>query len=50
MLLPTVVLASGAYAESPEEKGLAIAQEMDRRDRGRRDAILGTSTSYGVPI
>ena len=41
MLLSIVVLsialASGAYAESPEEKGLAIAQEMDRRDRGWKD-------------
>ena len=39
ILLSIVVLAlaSGAYAESPEEKGLAIAQEMDRRDRGWKD-------------
>ena len=41
MLLSIVVLstalASGAYAESPEEKGLAIAEEMDRRDRGWKD-------------
>ena len=32
-----IALAPGAYAESPEEKGLAIAQEMDRRDRGWKD-------------
>ena len=33
----SIALAPGAYAESPEEKGLAIAQEMDRRDRGWSD-------------
>ena len=33
----SIALASGAYAESPEEKGLAIAQEMDSRDRGWKD-------------
>jgi len=32
-----IALASGAHAESSEEKGLAIAQEMDRRDRGWKD-------------
>ena len=41
MLLSIVVLstalASGAYAESPEDKGLAIAREMDRRERGWKD-------------
>ena len=41
MPLPLVVLAitlaPGAYAQSPEEKGLEIAQEMDRRDRGWKD-------------
>ena len=41
MLLPFVLfaitLAPDAYAESPEEKGLAIALEMDRRDRGWKD-------------
>ena len=33
----SIALASGAYAESPEEKGLAIAREMDSRDRGWKD-------------
>ena len=41
MLLPLVLLAitlaHGAHAESPEEKGLAIAREMDRRDSGWKD-------------
>ena len=41
-ILPSIVvlaiaLASGVHAELPEEKGLAIAQEMDRRDRGWKD-------------
>ena len=40
-LLSIVLLAitclPDAYAESPEEKGLAIAQKMDRRDRGWKD-------------
>ena len=33
----SIALAPGAHAESPEEKGLAIAREMDRRDRGWKD-------------
>ena len=33
----SIALASGAYAESPEEKGLVIAQEVDSRDRGWKD-------------
>ena len=33
----SIALASGAYAGSPEEKGLAIAREMDSRDRGWKD-------------
>ena len=33
----SITLASGAYAESPEEKGLAIVREMDSRDRGWKD-------------
>ena len=37
ILLLAITLAPGAYAESPEEKGLAIAREMDRRDRGWKD-------------
>ena len=41
MLLSIVLLAitclPDAYAESPEEKGLVIAEEMDRRDRGWKD-------------
>ena len=41
MLLPIVLIAitlvHGAHAESPEEKGLAIAREMDRRDNGWKD-------------
>ena len=40
-LLSIVLLAitclPDAYAELPEEKGLAIAEEMDRRDRGWKD-------------
>ena len=41
MLLPLVLLAAtlvpAAYAESPEEKGLGIAREMDRRGGGWKD-------------
>ena len=37
IMVLAITLAPGAYAESPEEKGLAIAQEMDRRDRGWQD-------------
>ena len=41
MLLPimllSLALAHDAHAQSPEEKGLAIVQEMDRRDRGWKD-------------
>ena len=37
VVLLAVALAPDAYAESPEEKGLAIAREMDRRDRGWKD-------------
>ena len=33
----SIALASGAHAESPEEKGLAIAREVDSRDRGWKD-------------
>ena len=41
VLLPIVLLAitlsPDAYAETPEEKGLAIAEEIERRDRGWKD-------------
>ena len=37
IVVVSVMLAAGAYAESPEEKGLAIAQEVDRRDHGWKD-------------
>ena len=41
MLLPIVLLATtlahDAHAQSPEEKGLDIVQEMDRHDRGWKD-------------
>ena len=41
MLLPVamlaITLAHGVHAESPEEKGLSIAREMDRRDSGWGD-------------
>ena len=41
LMLPLVVLAitlsPQAYAQSPEETGLEIAREMDRRDRGWKD-------------
>ena len=41
MLLPIVLLAvtlaHDAHAQTPEEKGLAIAREMDRRDSGWKD-------------
>jgi len=41
MLLPIVLLAitlgHDAHAQTPEEKGLAIAGEMDRRDSGWKD-------------
>ena len=37
IVLLAIVLLPDASAESPEEKGLAIAEEMDRRDRGWKD-------------
>ena len=37
IMLLAITLAHEVYAESPEEKGLAIAREMDRRDRGWKD-------------
>ena len=37
IVLLAVTLAPDAHAKSPEEKGLAIAQEMDRRDIGWKD-------------
>ena len=37
IVLLSVTLAPDALAESPEEKGLAIAQEMGRRDIGWKD-------------
>ena len=37
IVLLAVALAPDAYAESAQEKGLAIAREMDRRDRGWGD-------------
>ena len=37
IVLLAITLAPDAYAESPEEKGLAIAREMDRRDQGWKD-------------
>ena len=37
IVLLAIVLLPDAYAESPEDKGLAIAEEMDRRDRGWKD-------------
>ncbi|MGB1563901.1 MAG: outer membrane lipoprotein-sorting protein [Sinimarinibacterium flocculans] len=36
--LLSVLLANPAAAETPEEKGLAIAQEADRRDEGYEDS------------
>jgi outer membrane lipoprotein-sorting protein len=38
LLLPLLLAAPHARAESPEEKGLAIAQEVDRRDTGWVDS------------
>ena len=38
VLLIAMFLASAARAETAEEKGLAIAQEGDRRDRGWKDS------------
>ena len=37
--LPAVALPPDAGAESPEEKGLAIALEMDRRNPGIPGAV-----------
>ena len=36
-LVVAIALSTWANAETPEEKGLAIAEEMDRRDRGWQD-------------
>ncbi|MBT2968922.1 MAG: outer membrane lipoprotein-sorting protein [Candidatus Thiodiazotropha sp. (ex Ctena orbiculata)] len=38
VLLSLSVLSTPLYAESPEEKGLSIAKEMDRRDLGWQDS------------
>jgi outer membrane lipoprotein-sorting protein len=35
--LPLILIALNTYAETPEEKGLAIATESDRRDQGYGD-------------
>ena len=40
MLLFIVVLPAVVSAETPEEKGLAIAQEAERRDSGFKDTTL----------
>ena len=40
-MLLVVTLPPDAGAESPEEKGLAIAREMDRHDRGWQDQRAG---------
>ncbi len=37
LLLPVVVITKTIAAETPEEKGLAIAQEADQRDAGWKD-------------
>ena len=37
IVLLAITLSPDAFAESPEEKGLAIAHEMERRDRGWKD-------------
>ncbi len=39
LLIAGSVSLSAAYAETPEEKGLAIAQEVDRRDEGFQDTV-----------
>ncbi|VAV95846.1 Outer membrane lipoprotein-sorting protein [hydrothermal vent metagenome] len=39
LLIAGFVSLSAAYAETPEEKGLAIAQEVDRRDEGFQDTV-----------
>jgi outer membrane lipoprotein-sorting protein len=38
VVLAAVLSASGLHAETPEEKGLAIARETDRRDQGFKDS------------
>ncbi|MEW5754903.1 MAG: outer membrane lipoprotein-sorting protein [Pseudomonadota bacterium] len=40
LLLLTVLLARVAGAETPEEKGLAIANEVDRRNQGYADMVV----------
>ncbi len=37
LVLLAISLAPGAHAESSHDKGLAIVEEMDRRDRGWKD-------------
>ena len=37
IMLLAIACLPDTYAESPEEKGLAIAREMDRRDHGWKD-------------
>ncbi|MDH5649129.1 MAG: outer membrane lipoprotein-sorting protein [Gammaproteobacteria bacterium] len=38
MVLPLIMLAQGVYATTPEEQGLSIAREMDKRDEGFKDS------------
>ena len=51
LLAAAAALAPGAYAETPEQKGLAIAQEMDRRDHGwgdqRADLVMTLRNRQG---
>ena len=37
LLLPFVIFPEAIFAETPEEKGLAIAKEADKRDTGWAD-------------
>jgi outer membrane lipoprotein-sorting protein len=43
LILLSSLLLSSAYAETPEEKGLAIANEADKRDTGWTDQIADMS-------
>ena len=45
LILPILLtlLLNTAYAETPEEKGLAIANEADKRDTGWTDQVANMS-------
>jgi hypothetical protein len=48
VLLPIILPHASATAETPEEKGLAIAREADIRDKGFNDFTINTAGKASV--